>query len=222
MFHPFLVVYTNCIRPRCSGRSGKQKQLQAILENIEGYDIFPEDRVDAADNMNLLNKSLHDEKDKDAEKHQNTSHISAPQKGISAMEFLFAQDTRATGEENELFTSRLTPICDQMNNLQIAKESQPSVLFSLLTGPARDACERMQLQNITLDEMIAEIKLKVIFDSDIQDRRISRWTSVDYSEFRRNTDNEEKATRKSIDLMTKYQRDLPTHMRVPALLYNRF
>lgn len=70
--------------------------------------------------------------------------------------------------------------------------------------------------------MISDIKLKALVDSDIQDRRISRWNSVDYSQFRHLTDNEEKATRKCIDFMTKYQKDLPDYMRVPALLYNPF
>lgn len=163
-----------------------------------------------------------DGKDMPEGKHVHHSGITELQKWISAMASLLSEATRLTREESEPFTARLIPTRDQMNNLQLLLTSQPAVFFCLLSGPARDACDKMQLQNISQDMMIADIKLKVLFDSDIQDRHISRWRSIDYSEFRRNTKREEKATRKCIEFMKKYQKDIPDHMRVPALLYNRF
>lgn len=59
VLHPFLVVFNNCTRPRCRGPSGKMKRLEAILENIEGYDLFPEDRVDAETKAVYIRPPIH-------------------------------------------------------------------------------------------------------------------------------------------------------------------
>lgn len=120
--------------------------------------------------------------------------------------------------KSEPITARQIPTCDYKNNLQLALITKPAVLFSLLTSTDWDACDQMQIQNISQNKMIFDIKLKVQLDSDIHDSRNIRWTSVDYSKFWRNTDNEEKAARIYIDFMMKYQKNLSDHVCVPASL----
>ena len=43
VLHKFLVIWTNCDRPRTRGRSSSKKRIETILKNIEGLDLFPED-----------------------------------------------------------------------------------------------------------------------------------------------------------------------------------
>lgn len=158
------------------------------------------------------------ESTKNDEKDETKLNMYDLQRGIATTASLFHEETHPTGVENEPVTARLSPICDHMKNLHIPENYQPSVLFYLLSGPTRDACDKMVVLYISLQQMIYEIKLKLLFNGDIQDGCINRWTSVEHSEFRRNTDNEEKATRICFFFMTKYQKDLPDYMCVPALL----
>lgn len=88
------------------------------------------------------------------------------------MEGLIPEDTRPTGEESEPFTSRLDPIVEQTETLGIASSHRPSVLFSLLMGPARKACKGLKLYSLPLHEMIDELKSKVLFDGKIKNRRV--------------------------------------------------
>lgn len=95
-------------------------------------------------------KKFHDEvakKETNAIKDFNTSDH---QKWLSTMVLLFPEESRPVGDEDEPFTARVYPIIDQMKNLRTLPSSQPSVLFSILTGPAWDAYEKMNLQNISI------------------------------------------------------------------------
>lgn len=221
VLHSFLVIYRNCTRPRSRSRSANQKRLQAIPENIEGYDLFPEDRVEEKNGNNgdesRLTTYFHGTKktmepDDKRTTDDRTTYISDLQKSISTLAPLFPKDTRPTGKDNEPFSARVTPICDQMKQMHLPATHSSSALFALLTGPAREGCNKMRLMDISMEKMVAEIKLKVFYYSDIQDRRISQWSTVEYFEFQHNKDNEEKETRKCTNFMTRYLMDFPDHI----------
>lgn len=195
----------------------------ALMEILDGLDIFPKENV-GEKNEDSYRKSTYTHGTKnDDESHtkdaENPLKFSDLQEGFSTMD---AEATRPTTKEFELFTARLLPIFHKFNNKHISACYQPSVIFSLLSDPTRDAWEKLEILNISLEKMIYDTQLEVLYDIDIQDRRISHCTSVECSEFRRDTDKEEKATRKCIKFMTKYQKDLPEHISVLALLYNRY
>lgn len=137
------------------------------------------------------------------------------------MTSLFQESNRPTGEESESFCSRLSPITQQMENLQIVPSHRPSVLYSLLTGKARKACAKLVLTSINLDEMVEEIKKKVLYDGGIKDRRTSSWNTATFEQFRKVSDSEESATRKCLEFITEYQRDIPKHMLAQEHLYTR-
>ena len=131
---------------------------------------------------------------------------------------LFPDKARPSGEESELLSVRLAPIINQMQKLQIHATQQPSVLFSLLKDPARKSISQVCLMKISLKDMIDTIKRKVLYEGDIQYRRINCWSTIDYNYFRRLKDTEEKAKRECIEFMTDYQKDLPEEMRPSHLL----
>lgn len=89
------------------------------------------------------------------------------------MPSLFPEENRSTGEENEAFNSRLEPIVDQMETLGIAASYRPSVLFSLLPDPARKACKIRKLHALSLDQMLDEIRKKVLLHDEVKDRRVT-------------------------------------------------
>lgn len=65
------------------------------------------------------------------------------------------------------------------------------------------------------------MKKKVLFHGEIQDRRVTRWSTVIFDVFRKTIDSEEKATRKCLEFVTEYQKDLPKHILAEEHLYNR-
>lgn len=60
--------------------------------------------------------------------------------------------------------------------------------------------------------MIDEIKKKVLFDGEIQDRRVTRWNSTSFEQFLSTANSYESSTSKYLEIMTNYQKDLPQHM----------
>lgn len=214
IIHSFLVVYTDCKRPRNS--RGHSSRVQAIVRNIEGLDL------EEAKDVGVEKQSEERPKDQDLDRRQEPSLFDLS-KSIQSMTALFPDTSRPTGEEKETFSSKLTPIIEQMETLDISEVHRPSVLFSLLppNTPARNACNKLNLKSITISEMVYEVKKKVLFDGEIQDRRVTRWNSMSYDQFRKATDSEEAATRNCLDYIVEYQKDLPEHMLAPQLLYNR-
>lgn len=127
------------------------------------------------------------------------------------MSGLFTGDTRQTGERNEAFNSRLQPITTQMETLGFAARLSPSIMFSLLTGPARLALNELKLQSLSLDEMVDDVRKEVLFGGKIKDRRLTKWNNVSFQDFCKLTDDEEKTFRKCIKFVTEYQKDIPKH-----------
>lgn len=108
--------------------------------------------------------------------------------------------TNPIGEESGPFTSRLNPISDKINILQLSLTLKRAVLFALLTSSVREACNKLQKQNISIGKMIFVVKRKIQFDSEIQDRRIICLTSVDYSNFWRNPRTKQKLLASTLTL----------------------
>lgn len=139
------------------------------------------------------------------------------------MTSLFPKTSRLTGEGSETFKSRIYPIIEQVETIGIV-ESQCSFflhLFLPADSSARNHCDK-KLQSTTITVMVTEVKKNVLFDSEAQDRRITRWESTTYERFRKLKDSEELVTRKCLDYMIPYQNDLPKHRLDLEHLYNRF
>ena len=139
---------------------------------------------------------------------------------IQSMKALFADTNRQNGEESETFTSRLMPILEQMENVDIADSHPPFFLFFLLPSNtlARNACTKMQLKFIKIKDMVNDVEKIVLFDGEIPDRRVTIWNSISYDKFRKTTDFDENTTRKCIEFMIEYQKDIPSHMLAPEHL----
>lgn len=115
---------------------------------------------------------------------------------------------RRTGENNEALNARIETIVTQLGTLGFEPCLRPSVTFSLITGPACTACNGLKLQTLSLEEMLDEVRKKVLFDGEINDRRMKKWTKVAFEALCKVTDCEEKAKRNCIKLVTEDQKDL--------------
>lgn len=73
-----------------------------------------------------------------------------------------------------------------------------------------------------MDSMLQDIKNIDLYRRDGQDRRVSKWTNVTYSQFCRHKNNEEAATHKSIEHHTDYQKECSSHFKAPQHLLTKF
>ena len=80
---------------------------------------------------------------------------------------LFPDEARPSGEESELFSTRIAPIFNHIQTLQIHPTQQPYILFSLFKDPSRNSISQLCLMTISLKDMIDTIKRKVLYDSEI-------------------------------------------------------
>lgn len=72
---------------------------------------------------------------------------------------------------------------------------------------------------MSLEEMIDAVKKQVLFDYEIKDSRITRWTSVTFDQFRKTTECEEKSARKVLAFVMKCQRDISKQLLAKEHLY---
>lgn len=87
-----------------------------------------------------------------------------------------------------------------------------AVLFSLLSGKAREAASEGKLAELSFEELVTGIKRAVLYGCKIQDRRVTSWNHITYETYRQSIDTEEAATRKCVEKVTDTQKDLPQHM----------
>lgn len=191
IIHAFLTIYTNCSR---SVRVHNQNRLKAILRDIEGFDI-PSDETtpDLPPAQHPLPVTL------PMSHHTAVVTVCDLQKGIQAMDSIFPESARPSGEEHEPFSVPVNPIPEKMEALQTPCNHRPSVFFSLIKGKAHKAASKIPLSTATLDSLLTVIKTVVLFDKDVQNRRVSQWMNVTYTQFRRHGDKDEIATRKYIE-----------------------
>lgn len=123
---------------------------------------------------------------------------------MKTMTSLFSKEARPTGEETETFNARLKPILEQMETLSFHQSQPPFIMFSLLSGPARRACQNLKLNSMKLKKMLSEVCRKVLFDCEVQDRRVTRWSSASFDKFLKQADSEERATRKCLEFVREY------------------
>lgn len=60
------------------------------------------------------------------------------------------------------------------------------VAFPLFVVHARLVCKCLNLRSMSMDDMISEMKKKCTFDGELQDRHITRCTTVSLDVFRKN------------------------------------
>lgn len=215
IIHAFSVTYTNCSPPTCDCN---QNRVNEILKNVEGFDILVEDSepemtasqnvilteashtIASASNTNLISHGL------------TPLNIANLQKGIHAIVCLFPQTSRPSGEENQAFTARVTPILEQMNALRIPAYYRSAISFTLLVGKASKAASKLSLSRTTINKMLQDIKNFVSYDRSIQDCCILQCTNVTYSQILRHEEKNETATRKCTEHLTYHQKDLPNHL----------
>lgn len=94
-------------------------------------------------------------------------------------------------------------------------------MFYLLTGAAPVAAKSLKMCSMYLDDMYSEVNKKVPFDCEITDHLLTSWRTISFDVFRKNADNEEKATPKCLQYDTEYNRNEPKHMIGEKPLYNR-
>jgi len=155
--------------------------------------------------------------------HSRSDHRQIPdlQKSIQAMTTAFPVTERVTGEETEPFFHRLNPILQQIKIAQIPDEFQVSVLYSLLIGKAREAATKISMADVTLDEFVKYLAHHILFEPNIQARKISRWNNITYSEFKTKFHKEHEASSACLDHLKNHHKDLPDHMSSPQILLNR-
>lgn len=182
-----------------------------MVNNIEGLGLDIDDDLTKYDDEKKNEHKDHKKQDK--------TTVHDLQNAMKTMTSLFLEKNRPTDDENEPCNSRVEPIVDQMKDFEISESHKPSVLFSLLPGPARKDCKILKRHALPLEQMLDEIRKKILFDDEVKDRRVIRWTSVTFSKLRQNCSSEEQATRKCLEFVTEYQKDIPKHILAEKHLY---
>lgn len=108
-----------------------------------------------------------------------------------------------------------------MERLGIHHDHLTPLIYALLMGEARKACKKRKLSSLTLEDVIEEVKKRVLFDDEIKVPRVTHWTTATFENFRQNADSDEKAMRKCLEFVNEYQRGLPKHLLAEEHLYNR-
>lgn len=88
-----------------------------------------------------------------------------------------------TREESEVFMARLTPIATKMSNVEIGHSHYPSVFYALQAGLAGENYDNFGLIKIFMEDMIFHTKVNVLYNNEIQDRRVSKWINVVFFQF---------------------------------------
>ena len=214
ILHSFLVVFTNCKLPRTRRKSRKS----CIMENVEGFDLegFEENKDHIAGPIH----SLQDENVTDDIARTEFS-LSDMQRAISTMSNLFPEATRPTGEESEPFTFRLNQVLEQMDSMMFPKRSRSHILYALLRGKAREAASKVNFAHKDIIFLVDSLKREILHDPDKQDRRVTRWNTITYEEFRGTHSTEEDAVRSCLKHLSEHQLDLPPHLHVESALLDR-
>lgn len=89
----------------------------------------------------------------------------------------FPENSHPTGEEYETFTSRLEPIVEQMESIELVPSHRSSIIYLLFTGPSRKICEGLEFLSLALVEIIDEVKMKVLLNEETKDRQITTCAS---------------------------------------------
>lgn len=139
--HSALVIYTDCKHPRKN--RGNRFRVEVLVRKNEGldFDEFDDANEKAADGR-IDNKN--DTKTDKPHKQEEPPFFDLS-KSIRSMTDLFPDSSRLAGAEDESFTSRLTPIIQQMETLCIAPLQRPSVLYTLLPAKTadRNTCDKV-------------------------------------------------------------------------------
>ena len=211
--------FTNCKVSRTRSEFSKRK---TILENIYEDTETEKNNTGRIDeeSRSTSRDELIKNRTESSPKYDSSIDLN---KSIQVMMQVFPASDRLSGSETEPFIARLTPILEQMNASKIPFHHQPTVLFSLTQAgsKARKSLRSCNLTDLDIDEAVKLLKNTCLYDSNIQDRRASRWRNITYNQFRSRYDTEDEATRECIDHVTTYHKDLPVHLNNDAQLRDR-
>ena len=85
-------------------------------------------------------------------------------------------------------------------------------MFSLLPGEARKVASQLRSPRMKLDQFVENLKEKLLFDHNIQQRKIADWNGVTFKRFHQATSTTRKATTDCIKNMFAHFEDLPNYM----------
>ena len=234
-----LMTFCGMKRPRVAGSN-----LRAMQRHLGGYDCIDgnENYPDELEDGNHKNKNEKDtiqvkndvEEMKDQnpidiipnpspkfEKEYATSHQPDLSKCISIFTNLFPIEDRPTGEEDEPFVYRLRPILDQLVTSKIPTEHQVGTVFSVLTGEARKVAAQLRSPNMDLKAFVNELKKKLLFDHNIEQRKIADWNTITYDKFRQVHSTDRKSTTACLKHVFAHFEDLPQYMQNENILLDR-
>ena len=134
---------------------------------------------------------------------------------------LFPVNDRPTGEEDEAFVYRLRQILDQIVTSKIPEEHQVGTVFSVLAGEARKVAAQIRSPHLPLKEFVHQLKEKLLFDHNIQQRKIADWNGITFHRFHQASSTTRKATTECIKHIFSHYEDLPDYMRNDHFLLQR-
>jgi len=137
------------------------------------------------------------------------------------MTSIFPVENRPSGEETEPFMHTLQPIIDQLAISKIPPDHHVTTIFTLLNGKAREIASHMNLANLDTEGFVLELKRKLLFDYNVQQRKLNRWNDLKFSTFRQGTSSLHKATSLCIDHVSQHFKDLPEFMANDQSLLER-
>ena len=218
-----LVAFTDC--PASITRSAFSKRA-TIIKHIYGEQEDIRNVRNEALTVNKSQQTINKDQNPDltvSSKEPKEMSAIDLNKSIQVMMQIVPPSERLSGAENEPFMSRLNPILEQMGASKVSEEHQPTVLFSL-TKPgskARKVLKRCNLNEVSITQMVTLLKEECLYDTNIQDRRATRWNNITYDTFRAKYSTEDEATRECIEQVTVFHKDLPKHLNNDAQLRDR-
>jgi len=100
-----------------------------------------------------------------------------------------------------------------MTASKIPVENQVTVLYTVLTGKAREAAASMNTSGMYIDTFVKELKRKLLYDQNIQQRKLNRWNATTFLQFRNKSHNMHSAVTSCIDFIFQHHKHLPDFIR---------
>lgn len=110
---------------------------------------------------------------------------------------------------------------DQLSASHISEKYRVTCLFSGLPGHARETSGKIRSDSITLDDFVTQPKQKLLYDHNIKGRKIARWKTISFQEFRDKHTSHHEATQQCIDYVRNHQKYLPSHLTSDLHLLGR-
>ncbi|KAI0565266.1 hypothetical protein FGB62_20g18 [Gracilaria domingensis] len=193
--HRILVQYAGCVRPRTSGT-----MVNCIVRNIAGMDYRDP------------NDGSTESRDSDRSNNEKECESLDLNGSIKVMTTIFPYSDPIGGEEDTPLKHKMTPILEQMDASKIPPEHRVTVLFTLLTGKARDTASKIRSGHESIDTFLEELYKLILYEPNIQQRKINRWQSIHFGSFKAEHPSLHESSSRCIDHISAHSKDLPPHM----------